>query len=204
MKNKLILTDCDGVLLDWGYGFTKWMAQHHGMQQKNFDVYGVHNMYEIEKSLGKKYVRAFNESANCGWLPPYRDAVKYVKKIHEDFGMMFTVVTSFSDNPYAQKLRVDNLNRVFGENVFDDIIMLGTGDDKDDALEHWKDSGCFWIEDKPANVQAGVKAGLRSILMRNETNQESHDVDDGTHLYIGCWESFYNHVKLHQEYYKWV
>ncbi len=28
MKNKVILTDCDGVILDWLYAFDQWMARH--------------------------------------------------------------------------------------------------------------------------------------------------------------------------------
>ena len=28
MKNKVILTDCDGVILDWVYAFDQWMARH--------------------------------------------------------------------------------------------------------------------------------------------------------------------------------
>ena len=28
MKNKIILTDADGVLLDWEYAFDVWMQQH--------------------------------------------------------------------------------------------------------------------------------------------------------------------------------
>ena len=27
LKNKVILTDCDGVLIDWTYGFHDWMKR---------------------------------------------------------------------------------------------------------------------------------------------------------------------------------
>ena len=29
MKNKIILTDCDGVVLDWEFAFSNWM-EHRG------------------------------------------------------------------------------------------------------------------------------------------------------------------------------
>ena len=44
MKQKIILTDCDGVVLDWEEGFSVWM-EHHG--HKKVDGYQfVYNIGE--------------------------------------------------------------------------------------------------------------------------------------------------------------
>ena len=44
-KNKVILTDCDGVCLDWEFGFHTWMDTHkHKLQNKNFLLH--HKMHE--------------------------------------------------------------------------------------------------------------------------------------------------------------
>ena len=78
-KDKVILVDCDGVLLDWMYAFDQWMTRH-GFTQHKPEVYDVAEQYGLEKPFAKMLVRMFNESANIRKLPPLRDAVKYIKK----------------------------------------------------------------------------------------------------------------------------
>jgi len=170
MKDKVIMTDCDGVILDWEYGFARYMA-NKGLKPIRNDVYSVGDTYGIPKSEGKAHVIAFNESARIGHLPPFRDAVKYVRKIHEELGMVFHVITSLSDDPYARLLRIENLERVFGVGIFEEVICIGCGDDKDDALEPYRDSGCLWVEDKLINAETGAKMGLDSVLIEHTHNK---------------------------------
>ena len=47
---------------------------------------------------------------------------------------------------------------------------MDTGADKDEALMPWKNSGLFWIEDKPENAKLGADLGLKSLLIRHEHN----------------------------------
>jgi hypothetical protein len=112
----------------------------------------------------------FNESAWIRKLPPLRDAIKYVKKLHEDHGYVFRVISSLSNDYYAQHLRTKNLIEMFGPSVFESFVYLDTGADKDEALEQYRDSGCFWIEDKPENAILGQKLGLKSILVAHDFN----------------------------------
>lgn len=169
VNEKLILVDCDGVLLDWVYGFTRWMKQH-GHEVVNPEEYDIAKMFMIEKAEAKKLVRVFNESAACGWLPQFRDAVKYVRKLHEEEGYIFHVITSLSLDEYAGKLRKKNLEALFGKTVFEKITCLDCGADKDEALIPYKDSGCLWIEDKPENALTGLNLGLNSVLIKHEHN----------------------------------
>jgi len=150
MKNsKLILTDCDGVLLDWSYRFFQFMDEKGYTLSEGYQhVYGIDKIfYEVvDKADGRRLVTEFNESAWIGFLPALRDAVKYVKKLNEEHGYIFGVITSLSTNPYATALREENLVRVFGENVFDFITCIETGADKDAELMKFQDSECWWIE----------------------------------------------------------
>ena len=82
-------------------------------------------------------------------------------------------------------LRVSNLKNIFGKNVFIDVICIGTGLDKDEELEPYRDSGLYWIEDKPENAELGLKLGLKSILIEHEHNVE-HDAKGM--LYAKDWE----------------
>ena len=171
MKNKLILTDADGVILDWEWAFSVWM-QERGYtltadNKKSYDLY--HQYKELEQKDYKKVVRTFNESAAIGFLPALRDSAHYVKRLHEEHGYEFRVITSLSLDKNAGKLREMNLRKLFG-NAIESVICLDTGADKDQALEPYRDSGLWWIEDKPANADVGHSLGLRSILIEHGHN----------------------------------
>lgn len=170
-KDKVILVDCDGVLLDWMYAFDQWMTRHGFTQQKP-EVYDVAEQYGIEKKFAKMLVRMFNESANIRKLPPLRDAVKYVKKLHSDHGYVFHAITSLSDNHYSQYLRTKNLIELFGPGVFEKFVYLDCGADKDEVLLDYLGTQCFWVEDKPENADVGFRVGLESILMAHTNNAD--------------------------------
>lgn len=171
MKEKVILVDCDGVLLDWVYAFTQWMDRHGYELDPNADkIYSINQRYNISKDEGKRLVRMFNESAVIRKLPPLRDAMKYVRKLHEEHGYVFHAITSLSNDQYAQHLRTKNLIELFGPTPFEKYVYLDTGADKDEALEEYRDTGCYWIEDKPENCDVGTKIGLESLLVAHEHN----------------------------------
>lgn len=175
-KDKVILTDCDGVLLDWEYSFASWMKSHGYRLVDNYSThYSIHHRYGIEKQEAKKLTRLFNESSDIGYLTPLRDSIKYVRKLHEEHGYVFHVITSLSTSKSASELRKKNLNRVFGKGIFEEVVCLETGADKDDALEPYRDSECYWIEDKPENATLGADLGLSSIIIHHQYNSLYHD-----------------------------
>ena len=167
----LILVDADGVLLNWEYVFAIWMEQHGHEKQPGAEfIYDIGERYGITQDQGRKLIKLFNESAAIGFLPPLRDAMYYVKRLHEEHGYRFHCITSLSRDPNAQKLREMNLAKLFGDTAFEEVICLDTGADKHNALEPYRDSGCWWVEDKPENAEVGLKLGLRSILMEHGHN----------------------------------
>jgi hypothetical protein len=119
----------------------------------------------------------FNESAAIGFLPPLRDAMYYVKRLHEEHGYVFHCITSLSLDPNAKKLREMNLNKLFGDTAFERVVCLDTGADKDHALAPYQNTGCYWIEDKPENAEVGHNLGLRSILMEHGHNMYHYHED---------------------------
>lgn len=187
--NKIILTDCDGVLLNWEYAFDIWMEQR-GCKLLYKDVYDIALRYGITKPEAKGYVKIFNECAAIGFLPPLRDAMYYVRKLHEEHGYVFRVITSLSLDPYAKKLRVRNLEKLFGSAI-DDVICLACGADKDVALEPYRDSGMLWIEDKEENAELGNALGLDAILVEHEHNMQ-HDVVP----LMKNWKDIYEYVLM--------
>ena len=170
MKNKLILTDCDGVLFDWEYAFDQWMKRH-GYTVVSAGNYLMDVKYGLDKVEAKRLIRMFNESAWIRKLPPLRDAIHYVKKLHVEHGYIFHAITSLSDDVYSQHLRTKNLIEMFGPSVFEKYIYLDTGADKDEVLEEYRGTGCYWIEDKPENALVGKNVGLNPILVDHTHNQ---------------------------------
>ena len=164
-------SDLDGVLLDWEYAFNIWM-QEHGFEEvpgSKFS-YEMDERYGIPKEQVRKLIRLFNESAAIGFLPALRDAMYYVKRLHEEYGYRFHCITSLSTDPNAVRLREMNLAKLFGKTAFERVVCLPTGADKNEALEEYRDTGCYWIEDKPVNAEAGLAAGLRPLVIEHGHN----------------------------------
>ena len=187
--DKVILTDADGVLLDWEWAFNVWM-QEHGFEPVvgNKLNYDMDVRYGIPKEQVRKLIRIFNESAAIGFLPALRDAMYYVKRLHEEHGYVFHCITSLSRDENAGKLREMNLKKLFGESAFEHIVCLDTGADKNEALEEYRDSGCYWLEDKPENAVVGHAAGLRSLLVEHGHNM--HFYHEGITI-VKNWKEIY-------------
>lgn len=190
MKNKIILTDADGVLLDWEYAFDVWMQQH-GFNKIDSLKYNIGKRYGIDEEQGKKLIKIFNESAHMGFLPPLRDAMYYVKRLHEEHGYVFHCITSLTTDENACELRRMNLQKLFGKTAFDKFVFLNTGADKDEALEQYKNTGYWWIEDKIVNCQVGTKMGLKSLLMEHGHNM---DYTDPLVPRMRNWRDIYNMI----------
>lgn len=187
--DKLILVDCDGVLLDWKYAFYKYMNEN-GYTVIEESQYDIAKTFGIDKQQAKILVRQFNESARIGFLPGLRDAIKYVKKLHSE-GYVFHCITSLSTDYYAGKLREQNLERLFGKDVFERVVCLDCGADKDDGLLPYKDSGCIWVEDKPENAECGLNMGLRSILIEHDFNK---DYQNNNLVKVKNWKEIYESI----------
>ena len=189
-KENVILTDIDGVVLNWFYAFDIWMNEHgHKLVDPTNLVYDVSEAYGIDKATGKMLVRMFNESAHVGFLPPLRDSMHYMKKLHEEHGYVFHAVTSLSNDEYAQHLRTKNLCELFGPTVFEKYVYLDTGADKDEALLPYKDTQCLWVEDKPENALVGKNLGLDAVLMAWEYNRDEYNVPR-----VQNWKAIYEYL----------
>lgn len=186
MMQKIIATDCDGVLLNWEQAFDDWMA-FQGFPKHASDHYEMNMNYHLNKGQCEVLIKVFNESAWMKSLDPMPGAVENVKKIAE-LGYKFHVVTSQTLDKKANLLREENLKQLFGD-VFEQIECLDTGADKHEALSKIPE-GTIWIEDKPANAEVGHKMGLVALLLDlphnsvyNEDTSSVQRVKDLTEIY---------------------
>ena len=164
---KKILTDVDGVLLNWEDAFTSWMAKK-GYKVQTENHYNQNIRYDIPKEESNKLVTTFNDSAWMGWLRPLRDSVVVLPNL-VNAGYNIECITSLSRDYYAGKLREYNLKQHFGNNI-GKVICLEQGGDKDDILKSYE-PGHWWIEDKPQNAEAGLNAGHKVILINHDYNE---------------------------------
>ena len=171
--SNLILTDVDGVLLNWEYAFDTWMQTHgHRKVEGGEFKYNIGKRYNIDDDRAKQQIKYFNESAAIGFLPPLRDAMHYVRKLHEEHGYIFHAITSLSNDENSCKLREMNLKKLFGETVFEKFIYLDTGANKDHVLRKYRNKDLYWIEDKIDNCIAGLNVNLKPLLMEHGHNMD--------------------------------
>tara|TARA_R110000803_G_scaffold53350_1_gene109514 strand:+ start:12010 stop:12612 length:603 start_codon:yes stop_codon:yes gene_type:complete len=199
MDTRIILTDVDGVLLNWEYAFDTWVTSK-GYTRITNAAYALTEKYGISAQEEKDLVKQFNESAAIGFLPPLRDAMYYVDLLHRKHGYTFHAITSLSTDPAAGELRTMNLKKLFGETAFTKFVYLGTNAPKDKALAEYKDTDYVWVEDKVENAQLGYQLGLDSILIEHAYNMHEESIP-----LMKNWEDVYHYVinqsspkKLHE------
>ena len=186
-NNRIILTDVDGVLLEWEHHFTKWMLQKtlfddrgsryhpHRLLPDKQDTYWMEERFGLTKNEIRIQIREFNRSAWMGTQRPMLGSQTWVKLLAAE-GWTFIPITSQTSDKPAQELRKRRLGELFGEHVFTNYHILGTGADKDSALAEFHNTGLYWVEDKPADAVAGLKYGLKPILIDHPYNKDlNHD-----------------------------
>jgi hypothetical protein len=186
--DKIILSDCDGVMCNWEFAFAIWMVDHGYEEIEDAHYhYSMAMRFNLPDLAIRQLVTVFNESAAIGFLPSLRDSIQYVKKLHEEQGYVFHVITSLSKDPNAQALREINLKKLFGDTAFTKFKYLDTAAEKTSALEEYRDSGLWWIEDKVENADLGHEMGLRSLLM-----EHGHSIEyNGPATVVTKWEEIY-------------
>ena len=169
-KTKIILSDADGVLLNWYNSFEIWMAEKgHIRVPDSTDKFILSDVFGLDERKSLELLDEFNHSEYTTKLAAYKDSKKYVQKLVAA-GFRFIVVTSLGDTEIAKQNRTKNLVTEFGE-IFDEIVFLPTGAGKHHILERWAGSGLFWIEDHFTNAESGYELGLRSILVDTHYNR---------------------------------
>ena len=168
MKEKVILTDIDGVCLNWEQQFHEWMAQK-GHERNASNDYGMMQQYDMSKHRAFKLLKEFNGSAWMGFIPAFKDARSGIAKLVES-GYKFSAITSMGFDDCAFELRKRNLEELFGKSTFIDIERLDIGAPKHDALEFYRDSGMWWLEDYWDNAVLGADIGLKSIIIDHPHN----------------------------------
>lgn len=167
--DNVILVDYDGVCAYWEHSFATWMHDN-GFGKPRPGTYELDEKYDIPSEKVDFLARMFNESAALSNLPPMRDAIKYIRKLHEDHGYVFHCISAIPDLQASRVARWDNIHKLFGPTAFEKLVLCGNSEAKDELLRHYSGSECFWVEDVPANAEYGLKHGLKPLLVNQHYN----------------------------------
>lgn len=188
--DNVILVDYDGVCAYWEHAFASWMYEN-GYGKPRSGAYELDRKYDMSAEKVEFLARMFNESAGLSRLPPMRDAIKYIRKLHEEHGYVFHCISAIPDIAASRSARWENIHRLFGLTAFEKLVLCGNSEAKDELLRQYVDSGCFWIEDVPANAEYGLKYGLKPLLVRQHYNEgySNHRIPKITY-----WKEIYEFV----------
>lgn len=194
MQDNVILTDVDGCLLYWEHGFHMWMLDNgYKNVARGHGHYNIYEKYGISEEKGDMLVQAFNESAAIRRLPPVKDAIKYVRKLHEEHGYVLHCISAIPNTIDMYEARMENLQNIFGKTVVERLYLCDRSKNKPEYLKKYEDTECFWIEDLIMNSEAGLQFGLKCMLMDRHYNKNYSKIDPRVKR-VYNWEGIYNHV----------
>jgi 5'(3')-deoxyribonucleotidase len=185
--DNVIVTDYDGCCAYWSHGFHMWMVSK-GYRETTNGFYNIEDTYGISKEKADTLVEAFNESAAMRRLPPIKDAIKYIRKLHEDHGYVFHCISAIPDTRDMYEARMENIENLFGRTAFERLTLCGHSSNKQKLLKEYEGTGCLWIEDLHRNLQYGVDLGMRGILMDHHYNRHEEDFQ---YTRVTNWKQIY-------------
>jgi len=189
---KYLLTDVDGVLLDWEGAFRKFMIAN-GFDKIGDDAhYYLSDHYGLDDDIIARIAKDFNSSNSGGNLKPIKNSNQYLKKFI-DLGYEIIAITSFGTCSYSRKNRLTNLKNAFGD-IFKNVILLNVDESKKDVLKDFKDKNSIWIEDKYQNYKDGCDLGIESYLMKQPYNKGCNNAN-----FIEEWSQLYNNVAFREK-----
>lgn len=194
MRN-VILTDVDGCMLNWEDTFETWMRFNKGIKRisyHEFDHYGfsISNSFGVTPEEAIRFIEEFNTSEWMRSLPPVRDAVKYVRKLHEEHGYVFHVITSFGTDVQAQKWRLQNLQTLFGMTAIQRFVPLSHNVSKEETLAPYGGQGLLFVEDRKFNVDLALSLNIEGVLMHHEYNADY----EGAGTRVVNWKEIYHYI----------
>lgn len=174
--DNVIVTDADGCTMFWEHGFHMWMVSK-GYRETQNGFYNIEDKYGISVEEADTLLDAFNESAAMRRLPPFKDAIKYIRKLHEDHGYVFHCISAIPDTRDMYEARMENIENLFGKTAFERLTLCGHSANKRELLKEYEGTGCFWVEDLMKNCLMGLEVGMRPLLMDHHYNRNDHHLD---------------------------
>lgn len=190
--DKILLTDCDGVLLDWLKGFCSFMSEK-GFKIKDSFSYKLETAFNLKSDEINNLIVEFNMSDNMVSLPPIFDA-KECLSVFKKAGYKIICISSMSDNENSQNKRIKNLKNVFGDDTFSNFHFLKLHASKKPILNLYSGKKAIWVEDHVQNAIDGATIGFKTFLLNHSYNDNAIFDDKYNIEKVVCWKEILRKV----------
>lgn len=174
---KTIITDVDGVLLNWGDGFDYWLqhTKHIACTHSHTpNTYGMGDKYDLSDGQILELIDEFNGTPYFGELSPIRDAADIIPWLvnSDDYAVGWLSCGAPTKNPMlAYNRRNANIRAVFGVGITGELLGLRCS--KIDSLKQYDPNTSVFVEDSLSHALDGANLGFETFLMDFPYNQSS-------------------------------
>ena len=176
-KNFISIVDCDETKLKTKNSLRQFYLEQidptaniePGTYSYNWPVWGTRDPIKI-KEKNKAFCDQWCDSEYFTNIEPYEGSLEAIKYLHS-LGPVY-VLTSITTKPHQIKRRKDFLAQLY-ENKFTDIICLGLGESKKEALR--KLGGHAFFDDSPQFVNEAISVGTPGIWVNHENVTDRPD-----------------------------
>jgi uncharacterized HAD superfamily protein len=170
-KKPILLTDVDGVLLDWVKTFGEYAkAQGYNLRQEHPTTWEMTEWFGADIDTIRRLITEMNSSKIFAEIPPFEDAMKVLPKLAEKYDLV--AITCCSDDATTVARRKKNLEVLKVD--FKDVHCLKFTESKKDLLSSYHTT--LWVEDRFEGAKSGVETGHKSFLINRPYNlHENHD-----------------------------
>lgn len=180
-EEKIILTDVDGVLLDWEPIIYEFLEHDKGIvakEERKKGNYFLKDILEIPAEDARKLIVEFTHSDFFKKMPAKQCALDAVKQLKND-GWKFIAITACDQDHHDQDIkkalqnRADNLSLHF-DDAFSELHFSKIAGCKSPFLQQYHPT--WWIEDSVNNANTGHEIGHRSIIMHSQHYDEGVNI----------------------------
>ena len=176
-----IITDVDGVLLDWFKGFETWITEVKGVKpihDATPSMYKLTDKYPFTSEELFKLIEEFNSSSYFGELKPIGESVEYLGRLLVDNTKSVVWLSAGSVEGREEEcfdMRSKNLKECFGTDIPGTLLVMDTPKDQYLA-QYQKEMGddLVFIEDSLSHAEVAIKMGIRTILLGTTYNNSKN------------------------------
>lgn len=184
---KIILTDIDGVILDFGQTFLKFLEEVKGEVTTVEDYF--RGKREIPLEEHQRIVAEYTHSDYFRHLNPKLCALDVLNGLRKEGWRFIAVTACDTEHPdqcikTAYNNRMENLERHFPD-VFEDMHFSPWSTGKKEILSRYQPT--WWIDDRADHAHDGHDAGHKAIIMRGE---DTH-IDANNHANLPIVETWH-------------
>lgn len=203
LPTKLIITDVDGVLVDWIATFEPWAVAKLGRHPGPPLDWHQDLRYWLcpdDPVRGQELIEEFQLSDAAGRLAVYPDALEYLPKIHA-MGYYFVAISSAGCHPDIVKRRVECVTRHFGTEMFRAFHITAPLTSKVRVLQTYP--SCCFIDDMEKQTGPALAVGHCAYTLKRDRAEfdallERYlaDTDGAVAPPISSWRDFYDELQV--------